>query len=100
MNDIFEPNSWIEGYSFDGVDIKIPVQSLKGLTSGDAANDIRKVFYAICSSISDKYDSLEPENKPEKMKCSKISGFVNNSVQQTFVYNFTMASVPLTIDAE
>lgn len=100
-----EPSGWFGvGYSEDGTDMTLPIASFPDLTASEAdasTGDIRKVLYAFCSAMRDKFASLPAADRPTKMNILKTMGTVQgNTISVGFNFSFQLEIGDLDVAAE
>lgn len=91
-----KPTAWLGAeYAATNEEMAIPLASLPELTAGEAdenTGDIRKILYALCVAMREKFASLPAGDRPAKMTISETQGALNgNTVQVGFNFNFTLA---------
>ena len=70
------PTSWFTGWSEDGIDITLPITSVRELTAAEAdavSGDIRKVCFALVEEMYQQYNALATDDKPGKFTITKIA---------------------------
>lgn len=68
------PNTWLSGWSENGTDITVPLDTFPELTAdeADGANgDIRKVLFAVADKLHDAWNSTEAADRPTQMSITK-----------------------------
>jgi hypothetical protein len=82
------PSAWIPSWSENGTTISVPIASFPELTATEAdgtTGDIRKVYFALCSQMYDKYLATAADSKPVRMSFQK-NVTVNTTTNVSTVY--------------
>lgn len=88
-------NPHITGWSVDGANIVVPINSFPELEASEAAattGDIRKVILALVDKFYDIYNGTAAADKPNKMQIYRSTSVndVAGTTTRTYTFSFTV----------
>jgi hypothetical protein len=89
------PGTWLTNWAEDGTDIIVPIATFPEMTAAEAdaaTGDIRKVLYAVCEALHQKWTATATTDRPTKWSVRK-SSYVNPITgQTTHTYSHTFVT--------
>ena len=92
-----KPSTWIPNWSENGTNITVPIASFTEMTAAEAdadTGDIRKVLFAICEEMYQKWIATAAADRPGKMTVYRSTS-VNDATDTTtknYIFSFHVAT--------
>jgi hypothetical protein len=100
-----KPSTWLPNWSEDGTTISLPIASLSELTAAEAdatTGDIRKVVFALCEHLHEKWNETASADRPAEMTISKTASqnVATGEIANTYTFRFNTEIISQEVVAE